>query len=124
MQTGLLRLKKQLVEGANMTVLTYRGYQASVEYEDGHIVIQLLHIDDCISVSCDNSQDVEAEFHSLVDGYIAKCQELECEPKRPYNGSLNIRSMEMPPYSGGQSYLMMATIFALGYATAWLIHRR
>jgi len=27
-------------------------------------------------------------------------------------------------YSGGQSYLMMAAIFALGYAAAWLIHRR
>jgi hypothetical protein len=32
--------------------------------------------------------------------------------------------MEMTAYSGGQSYLMMAAIFALGYATAWLIHRR
>jgi hypothetical protein len=27
-------------------------------------------------------------------------------------------------YAGGQSYLMMAAIFALGYATAWLIHHR
>jgi hypothetical protein len=27
-------------------------------------------------------------------------------------------------YSGGHSYLMMAAIFALGYATAWLIHHR
>ena len=33
-------------------------------------------------------------------------------------------SMEMASYSGGQSYLMMAAIFALGYAAAWLIHRR
>src|SRR3954447_2001099 len=33
-------------------------------------------------------------------------------------------SMEMTSYSGGQSYLMMAAIFALGYAAAWLIHRR
>ena len=33
-------------------------------------------------------------------------------------------SMEMASYSGGQSYLMMVAIFALGYAAAWLIHRR
>jgi len=32
-------------------------------------------------------------------------------------------SMGMASYSGGQSYLMMAAIFALGYAAAWLIHR-
>jgi hypothetical protein len=33
-------------------------------------------------------------------------------------------SMGMTSYSGGQSYLMMAAIFALGYAAAWLLHRR
>jgi hypothetical protein len=33
-------------------------------------------------------------------------------------------STEMASYSGGQSYLMMAAIFALGYAAAWLVHRR
>ena len=32
--------------------------------------------------------------------------------------------MKMVTYSGGQSYLTMAAIFALGYAAAWLIHRR
>jgi hypothetical protein len=33
-------------------------------------------------------------------------------------------STEITSHFGGQSYLMMATIFALGYAAAWLIHRR
>jgi hypothetical protein len=33
-------------------------------------------------------------------------------------------SMGMAPHSGGQSYLMMAAIFAFGYAAAWLIHFR
>src|SRR4051794_28001838 len=32
--------------------------------------------------------------------------------------------MKMATYSGGQSYLTMTAIFALGYAAAWLIHRR
>jgi hypothetical protein len=34
------------------------------------------------------------------------------------------RSTGMASQSGGQSYLMSVTIFALGYAVAWLIHRR
>ena len=29
-----------------MTILSYKGYQGSIEYEDGQLVIQLLHIDD------------------------------------------------------------------------------
>src|SRR4051812_47934508 len=33
-------------------------------------------------------------------------------------------STGMASQSGGQFYLMMAAIFALGYAAAWLIHRR
>ena len=33
-------------------------------------------------------------------------------------------STGMASQSGGQSYLMMAAIFALGYAVAWLAHRR
>jgi predicted HicB family RNase H-like nuclease len=74
-----------------MSVLTYKGYQASVEYEDGHIVIQLLHIEDLISTSCDDAQKVEDEFHSLVEDYLATCIELGREPKKPYKGSLNIR---------------------------------
>jgi predicted HicB family RNase H-like nuclease len=77
-----------------MTVLSYKGYQASVEYEDGHIIIQLLHIEDFISTSCGEAGSVEGAFRRLVDEYLEACRELGREPKRPYKGSLNIR---MPP---------------------------
>ena len=33
-------------------------------------------------------------------------------------------STEMTSHFARQSYLMMAAIFALGYAAAWLLHRR
>jgi predicted HicB family RNase H-like nuclease len=77
-----------------MTVLVHKGYQGSIEYEDGHIVIQLLHIDDFVSTSCDDSRVVENVFHSLVDEYLETCDRLGKEPNRPYKGSLNVR---MPP---------------------------
>ena len=77
-----------------MTILTYNGYQASVDYEDGHLVIQLLHIDDFISDTCDDAREVEETFHKLVDEYLETCRQLGREPKKPYKGSLNIR---MPP---------------------------
>ena len=74
-----------------MTILIYKGYQGSVEYEDGHIVIQLLHIDDFVSSSCDDAKVVEMTFHSLVNEYLETCSSLGKEPDKPYKGSLNVR---------------------------------
>lgn len=74
-----------------MTTLTHRGYQGAVEYEDGTIVIQLLHIEDFITATCDSAKEVDAVFKELVDDYLATCAELGKEPNKPYKGSLNIR---------------------------------
>jgi predicted HicB family RNase H-like nuclease len=77
-----------------MTILNYKGYQGSIEYEDGQLVIQLLHIEDLITTTCESAEEVEAAFHELVDDYLATCQETGRAPNKPYRGSLNIR---MPP---------------------------
>jgi predicted HicB family RNase H-like nuclease len=74
-----------------MTILLHKGYQGSIEYEDGHIVIELLHIDDFVSTSCDDAKLVEITFHSLVDEYLKTCSTLGREPNKPYKGSLNVR---------------------------------
>jgi predicted HicB family RNase H-like nuclease len=77
-----------------MTILNYRGYQGSIEYEDGQLVIQLLHIGDFITTTCDSAAETEAAFHELVDDYLATCQDTGRAPDKPHKGSLNIR---MPP---------------------------
>src|SRR5215831_11794907 len=74
-----------------MTVLTYKGYQGLIQYEDGQLIIQLLHIDDFISSTCDAAGEAEAAFHELVDDYLATCEETGRPPDKPYKGSLNIR---------------------------------
>jgi predicted HicB family RNase H-like nuclease len=74
-----------------MKTLTYKGYQASVEYEDGQLIIQLLHIDDFITATCDSAAQVEDTLHELVDDYIATCEETGRPANKPYKGSLNIR---------------------------------
>lgn len=66
----------------DMTILVHNGYQGSIEYEDGHIVIQLLHIDDFVSTSCDDAKAVEFAFHSLVDEYLETCNTLGKEPDK------------------------------------------
>ena len=74
-----------------MTILSYKGYQGSIEYEDGQLVIQLLHIDDFITTTCESAAEAEAAFHDLVDDYLATCEETGRPPNKPYKGSLNIR---------------------------------
>jgi predicted HicB family RNase H-like nuclease len=74
-----------------VSVLTYKGYQASVEYESGELLIQLLHIDDFVSTTCGVAAEVETAFRELVDDYLATCAETGRAPNKPYKGSLNIR---------------------------------
>jgi predicted HicB family RNase H-like nuclease len=76
-----------------MTILSYKGYQVSIEYEDGQLVIQLLHINDFITTTCDSAGEAEAAFHELVDDYLATCEETGRAPDKPYKGSLNIRML-------------------------------
>jgi predicted HicB family RNase H-like nuclease len=74
-----------------MTIHNYRGYQGSIEYEDGQLVIQLLHIDDFITTTCNSAAEAEAKFHELIDDYLVTCEETGRPPSKPYKGSLNVR---------------------------------
>lgn len=74
-----------------MTTLRYKDYQGSVTYEDGTLVLQILHIDDFITTECDSAGDVQKAFEALVDDYLATCAEVGKEPNRPFKGSFNVR---------------------------------
>ena len=100
-----------------MTILSYKGYQGSIEYEDGQLVIQLLHIDDSITTTCESAEEVQAAFHELVDDYLATCQETGRAPNKPYKGSLNIR---MPPELHRR--VAMAAVSAHISLNAWIVH--
>ncbi|UEM21060.1 type II toxin-antitoxin system HicB family antitoxin [Skermanella mucosa] len=74
-----------------MSTLNYNGYQGSVTFEDGSLVIRLLHIDDVITAQCESVQEVRKSFEALVDDYVETCRELGREPNRPFKGSFNVR---------------------------------
>jgi predicted HicB family RNase H-like nuclease len=99
-----------------MTILNYRGYQGSVEYEDKQLVIQLLHIDDFITTVCDSAAQAEDAFHELVDDYLETCEETGQAPNKPYKGSLNVR---MQPRL--HRHLAMAATSAGVSLNAWIV---
>jgi predicted HicB family RNase H-like nuclease len=69
----------------------YKGYQGSVEYDEGVLYIRILHIDDSVSMTCTSANKVISSFHDLVDDYIETCEALCQEPNKPFKGSFNVR---------------------------------
>ena len=74
-----------------MSVLEYKGYQASVTWEDDSIFVRVLHVDDLLLAECDDAKEVVKTFHDLVDDYLETCEELGREPKKPFKGTFNVR---------------------------------
>lgn len=74
-----------------MTTLRYKDFQGSVVYEDGTLVIQILHIADLITTECDSAANAQNAFEALVDDYLATCAQTGKEPNRPFKGSFNVR---------------------------------
>ncbi|MCO6177567.1 type II toxin-antitoxin system HicB family antitoxin [Ciceribacter sp. RN22] len=74
-----------------MKTITYKGYQASVEFDDGALFVKVLHIDDVLVAECDRASEAEAVARDLIDAYLADCEEEGREPAKPYRGSFNVR---------------------------------
>ena len=56
-----------------MKTLSYKGYQASVEFEDNVLFVKVLHIDDLLIAQCDSASEAQQEMEALVDEYLADC---------------------------------------------------
>ncbi len=74
-----------------MKTITYKGYQASVEFDDGSLFVKVLHIEDVLVAECDRASKAEAVARDLIDAYLADCEEEGREPAKPYKGSFNVR---------------------------------
>ena len=74
-------------------ILEYKGYYTKIEYsaEDQVLFGKIEGIKDLVNFECDNPADVEKEFHSAVDDYLALCNDLGEIPDKPYKGVFNVR---------------------------------
>lgn len=77
-----------------MGQLRYKGYTGSVEYSEADNClfgkVQGLH-GTLISYEGTTIDEITADFHAAVDGYLASCKERGVEPKKPYSGKLVLR---------------------------------
>lgn len=74
-----------------MKTVNYKGYQASVEFDDGSLFVKVLHIDDLLIGECDGASEAQAVAEELIDSYLADCKEAGREPAKPFKGTFNVR---------------------------------
>lgn len=74
-------------------ILEYKGYYTKIEYsaEDQVLYGKIEGIRDLVNFECEDLADVEQEFHTAVDDYLALCKDLGQNPEKPYKGVFNVR---------------------------------
>jgi predicted HicB family RNase H-like nuclease len=77
-----------------MSLLTYKGYTAEVEYDphEGILYGHVLDLRDTITFQSESAAEIADEFHTSVDEYLSFCAEQGIEPAKPYSGTLYIRT--------------------------------
>lgn len=74
-----------------MKTVSYKGFQGSVEFEDGALFVRVLHIDDVLIAQFDSASEAQGALEGLVEAYLEDCIEIGKEPQRPFSGSFNVR---------------------------------
>jgi predicted HicB family RNase H-like nuclease len=75
------------------SVMTYKGYSARVEYDDGDGIFfgRLAGIRDGVGFHADNVTALRAAFREAVDDYIKTCAKVGKKPEKAYSGQLMLR---------------------------------
>ncbi|MCI5941888.1 type II toxin-antitoxin system HicB family antitoxin [Lactobacillus sp. AN1001] len=74
-------------------LLQYKDYYGTVEYS---LVDEILHgkvvgINGLLSYEGQTIQELRADFKTVVDEYLATCQQENIPPQKSYRGSFNVR---------------------------------
>lgn len=74
-------------------LLSYKGYNGSVEYSlsDGVLYGNILFIRDLVTYEADCIDELKAAFEEAVDDYLDDCVALGVEPNKPFTGTFQVR---------------------------------
>lgn len=62
-----------------------------MSFDDGALIVRILHIDDSVSTECDSAAQAQTVFEDLVEDYLETCAAVGKEPNKPFRGSFNVR---------------------------------
>lgn len=74
-------------------LLFYKEYNGAVEYsrEDNCLYGKVIGIKSLLSYEGNAVQELEQNFHDVIDEYLEDCRERDVEPKQPYKGTFHVR---------------------------------
>lgn len=78
---------KETYEDTKALKLSYRGYTATIEYDDDdklwHGKLDKIH--DMINFHSFKAEEIEREFHNAVNDYLDFCKEIGKKPEEPHD---------------------------------------
>ena len=76
-----------------MSILTYKGYQGSFEYDPEADIFHgdVLHINDVITFQGRSIDELKQALADSVEDYLEFCAEEGKVPEKPYSGRFNVR---------------------------------
>jgi predicted HicB family RNase H-like nuclease len=76
-----------------MSIMTYKGYNARVEFDDddGIFFGRIVGIKDVVGFHADTVGSLRAAFHKAVDDYLVACAKFNKAPDREYSGKVMLR---------------------------------
>ncbi|UXN69887.1 type II toxin-antitoxin system HicB family antitoxin [Devosia neptuniae] len=74
-----------------MKTVSYKGFQAAVEYEDGVLFVRVLHIEDLLVTQCKSVDEIAPALEELIEDYLQDCKALGKVPTKSFSGSFNVR---------------------------------
>lgn len=74
-------------------LLFYKEYNGTVEYsrEDNCLYGKVIGIKSLLSYEGNSVQELEQNFHDVIDEYLEDCRERDVEPEQPYKGTFHVR---------------------------------
>ena len=74
-------------------MMNYKGYIGYVEYDDENKVLtgRVINTRTVITFHGNSVEEIEREFKTSVDDYLAWCKEDGIAPEKPYSGKFNVR---------------------------------
>ena len=74
-------------------MLEYKGYHASIDYddEDELFVGSVFGVRDSLNFHGTSVEELKENFHECIDTYLAMCKEFDVAPDKEYKGSFNVR---------------------------------
>ncbi len=76
-----------------MSILTYKGYQGSFEYDPDADIFHgdVLHLTDVITFQGRSIDELKAALAESVEVYLEYCAQKGKEPQKPFSGTFNVR---------------------------------